>query len=29
MNLQTQYDLETAEQELHDRIEQEVTPLAA
>ena len=29
MNLQAQYDLETAEQELHDRIEQEVTPLAA
>lgn len=29
MNLQAQYDLETAEQDLRDRIEQEVTPLAA
>ena len=29
MNLQAQYDLETAERELHARIEQEVTPLAA
>ena len=29
MNLQAQYDLEVAEHELHDRIEQEVTPLAA
>lgn len=28
MNLQAQYDLETAERELHDRIEAEVTPLA-
>lgn len=28
MNLQAQYDLETAERELHERIETEVTPLA-
>jgi addiction module HigA family antidote len=28
MNLQTQYDLEVAKRELHDRIETEVTPLA-
>jgi antitoxin HigA-1 len=29
MNLQTQYDLETAEREMHKKIAQEVTPLAA
>lgn len=29
MNLQAQYDLETADLELHQRIEAEVTPLAA
>lgn len=29
MNLQAQYDLETTEREMHDRIEHEVTPLAA
>jgi antitoxin HigA-1 len=29
MNLQAQYDLEVAERELHDKIEQEVIPLAA
>ena len=28
MNLQAQYDLETADRELHKRIEAEVTPLA-
>lgn len=28
MNLQAQYDLETADLELHERIEAEVTPLA-
>jgi len=28
MNLQAQYDLETADMELHQRIESEVTPLA-
>lgn len=29
MNLQTQYDLETAENELGDKIDQEVMPIAA
>jgi len=29
MNLQTQYDLETAEREMRKKITQEVTPLAA
>jgi len=29
MNLQTQYDLEIAEKELGDKIDQEVMPIAA
>lgn len=29
MNLQARYDLETAERQLHERIEREVAPLAS